>query len=57
MNDKNKCYFDNGEECSALKSMDCEKCSFRKTRTEYFEAQKKSKERLERIGRGDVDDG
>ena len=53
MNDKNKCYFDNGEGCSALKLKDCEKCSFRKTRAEYYEAQKKSKERLERIGRVD----
>ncbi len=57
MNDKNKCYFDQDYKCTALNVKDCEKCSFRKTKTEYFEAQKKSKERLERIGRIDVDDG
>ena len=43
------CVFDNGEACSALVSKKCEKCSFRKTRTELIEGRRKARRSLEKL--------
>lgn len=43
------CTFDKGENCAALVTHDCEKCSFRKTKEELLAGRRKAKARLDKL--------
>ena len=48
----NKCTFDNGNQCNALLTKECENCSFRKTKEELIEGRQKAKARIEKLPAG-----
>lgn len=44
-----RCVFENGRKCKALRERNCEKCSFRKTHEELVEGREKARERIENL--------
>lgn len=44
-----RCVFENGKNCKALKERSCAKCTFRKTHEELVEGREKARERIENL--------